>query len=48
MCPLNCEVVKEAIKAHEERGLIMGQYVDWHKEHDDRCKECERNERMQL
>ena len=45
MCPLTCEVVKEAIKVHEERGVIMGMYVDEKKRIDERCQLCARNEK---
>lgn len=44
MCPLTCEIVQESVKAHEERGVIMGEYVDYHKRHCAKCLMCDRNE----
>lgn len=45
MCPLTCEVVKEAIRLHEERGIIMGKYIDEMKSGDGYCHLCTRNEK---
>ena len=45
MCPLTCEIVKDAIKANEERGVVMAEYIDYHKEHNALCAMCERNEK---
>lgn len=44
MCPTTCEIVKEAIRKHEESGIIMGQYVDEAKQRDGYCSLCTRNE----
>lgn len=45
MCPLTCKIVKQAIEAHENMGVIMQEYVDMHKEHDLFCNNCTRNEK---
>lgn len=44
ICPINCKIVKNAIKAHEQSGAIMGEYVDYHKKHCTFCHLCIRNE----
>lgn len=44
MCPISCEIVKLAIKAHEECGAIIGQYVEDKKRSDGYCHLCTRNE----
>lgn len=43
MCPLTCKIVKQAIKAHEERGVIMQEFVECHKVNSDYCAKCTRN-----
>lgn len=48
MCPLTCSTVKEAIKAHEERGVIIGEYIDYFKQHNVKCQMCIRNEHSTL
>lgn len=45
MCPLNCEIVKKAIKAHEERGIVMAEYIDYHKGSNALCAMCKNNEK---
>ena len=44
MCSLNCEIVKEAIKQHETRGICMHEFIDYHKHYNVKCLMCERNE----
>lgn len=46
MCPLTCEIVKAAIEAHETRGIIMQEYIDYHKKHNAKCAICTRNENV--
>lgn len=48
MCPLACKIVKDAIKAHEERGVIMQEFIDYSKEYNAYCRMCIRNERSVL
>ena len=44
MCPLTCGIVKDAIQKHEEFGVIIGEYIDYHKRHNALCLLCKRNE----
>lgn len=48
MCPLTCRIVKAAIKAHEERGVCMGEYIDMHKDVNPYCQLCTRNEKSKM
>ena len=48
VCPLSCKIVKGAIKAYEERGVVMGEYIDYHKESNSYCLMCARNEKSTL
>lgn len=48
MCPLTCKIVKEAIQAHEERGVVMVEYVERHKECYAYCLMCTRNDHSTL
>lgn len=48
VCPVSCMIVKNAIKAHEERGVAMGEYIDYHKESNAYCMMCTRNEASKL
>lgn len=44
MCPLNCSIVQKAITAHEERGIVMGEFIEYHKKTNAQCLTCCRNE----
>lgn len=44
MCPLTCKTVQEAIRRHDESGIVMQEYVDYHKKFNARCQLCTRNE----
>lgn len=45
MCPITCEIVKQAIEEHERTGCVMQEYIDAHKEYDESCQWCSRNEK---
>ncbi len=45
ICPVTCKIVKEAIKAHDERGVIMAEYIDYYKACNAYCLMCTRNEK---
>lgn len=44
MCPLTCNTVKDAIKAHDERGVVIHEYLDDFKRFNTKCQMCMRNE----
>ena len=44
ICPLTCPVVKSALKAHEERGVVIAEYIDYFKKHGKICSVCARND----
>ena len=48
MCPLTCQIVKDAIKRHEEAGICMGEYIDYMKDGLMYCQMCTRNEKSTL
>ena len=45
MCPDNCKIVKDAQKAHEERGVSVREYVEYFKESNALCALCTHNEK---
>lgn len=45
MCPDNCKIVKDAQKAHEERGVDVREYVEYFKESNALCALCTHNEK---
>lgn len=45
MCSASCKIVKEAVKAFNERGVCMSEFIDLHKEENAFCQLCNRNEK---
>jgi hypothetical protein len=48
ICPVTCQIVKEAIRAHEEWGASMIEYIERQKDDNGYCQMCDRNDKSTL
>ena len=44
ICPFSCQIVRDAIKAHQECGVVMAEYLDYQKQTNALCALCNCND----